>query len=73
MHRGYEAIYRKGELEWVDGMPSIPDGERVVVMVDRPGTATEREKEFEKIWDAARGAWGLGKSVEEVDRDTQHD
>lgn len=68
MPKTYEATYENGILKWLYEKPEIPNGAQVKVTIDFPQTK-KREEEIQKILDAARGAWGKGKSLDEIDRE----
>ncbi|MBN1672517.1 MAG: hypothetical protein JXR37_15860 [Kiritimatiellae bacterium] len=40
MLKTYEATYCHGRLKWLHGRPSIPDGGRVLVVVETTGSTT---------------------------------
>jgi predicted DNA-binding antitoxin AbrB/MazE fold protein len=68
MSKIYEATYENGVLKWLHEKPEIPNGAQVEVVVDLPH-AEKREEEIQKILNAARGAWGKGKSLKEIDHE----
>jgi predicted DNA-binding antitoxin AbrB/MazE fold protein len=69
MLKSYEATYDKGMLKWVQEKPDIEDGEKVIVVVDVRTSLKNRRKEIRKALEGARGAWGTGKSLAEIDRE----
>ena len=69
MLKSYEATYEKGKLNWVQEKPDIEDGERVIVVVDDRTSLKSRRKDIRRALEEARGAWGTGKSLEEIDRE----
>ena len=69
MSKTYEATYEDGTLKWTYEKPEIKNGTKVTVVVDPP---TEPEKDIEEIRrvvEAARGAWGTGKTLDQIDRE----
>lgn len=66
----YEAIYEDGKLEWVNEGPD-PGRYRVLVTVTEEGTSSPSEEEVQRVLDEADGAWGTGKTVEEIDEDVE--
>ena len=71
MIKSYEAIYDKGLLKWTDNKPEIEDGTPVTVVVDTTPSKKRRRKEIQKVLNATRGAWGRGKSLDEIDREIE--
>ena len=70
MQRSYEAIYESGGLRWVSEHPTIPDGERVLVVVEgrsRPERAGGEETR--KLLDAAWGCVEPPRTADDIDRD----
>ena len=71
MIKSYAATYEKGRLTWVAEKPEIEDGERVLVVVEARQSRQRRQQEVHQALQEARGAWGTGKSLEEIDREIQ--
>lgn len=71
MLKSYEAMYEKGRLKWVQGKPEIEDGEKVIVVVETRVPPKRRKQEIHKALKEARGAWGTGKSLAEIDREIE--
>lgn len=69
MLKSYEATFEKGKLKWVRENPEIEDGERVIVLVETRTTSDSSMKDLHRILEEARGAWGTGKSLEDIDRE----
>lgn len=69
MLKSYEATYEKGRLRWVQEKPEIRDGEKVIVVVDTLEPPKRRRQEIRRALQEARGAWGRGKTLEEIDRE----
>jgi hypothetical protein len=68
MLRTYEATYTKGKLKWRHGAPAIEDGCPVIVVAEAATRATPSSTRTLRAWDEARGVWGNGKSLADVDR-----
>jgi predicted DNA-binding antitoxin AbrB/MazE fold protein len=68
MLKSYEALYEKGRLKWVQEKPHIQDGEKVIVVVETQIPPKRSKQEVHKALQGARGAWGKGKSLAEIDR-----
>lgn len=65
----YEAVYEDGRLEWLERPPH--QGRRrvlVTVLEELPRPSAE---EVQRVLDETRGAWGTGKSLNEIDRDIE--
>lgn len=71
MLKSYEALYEKGRLKWVQGKPDIQDGEKVIVVVETQILPKRPRQEIHRALKEARGAWGRGKSLEEIDREIE--
>ena len=71
MLKTYEATYEDGKLRWVKEIPNIQNGAKVSVTVDVPDDVQRREEEIRKVLDEACGAWGTGKTLEEIDREIE--
>lgn len=69
MLKSYEATYEKGRLKWIQESPHIEDGERVIVVVEAKPVLERRKQEIHTALVEARGAWGTGKSLAEIDRE----
>ena len=70
MLKTYEATYDHGKLKWIRGRPVIEDGRQVLVVVDGPKSAGVRlREEIQKALDESLGAWGTGKTLDEIDRE----
>ncbi len=66
MSKTYEAIYENGHLEWLGARPGAGRHRLLVTVVDGrpPQYAAE---EVHRVLEATRGAWGSGKTLEEID------
>lgn len=71
MLKSYEATYEKGRLKWVQEKPQIRDGEKVIVVVEALSPPKRPRQEIQRVLREARGAWGRGKSLEEIDREIE--
>lgn len=69
MLKTYEAVYDHGALKWIGDSPP-EDVSRVVVVVDVPSeTKKHKLSKIRKVLSATRGAWSVGKSIEEIDKE----
>ena len=68
MLKSYEATYEKGSLKWLYGEPPLEDGERVIVVVEVSEPSKRRKEEIRSVLDRTRGAWGTGKTLDQIDR-----
>lgn len=73
MLKNYHAIYEKGKLKWINGKPDIKDGTKVTVLIEHQAHPRPKrtKEEIRNILDEAWGAWGTGKSLEEIDREIE--
>lgn len=69
MSLAYEATYENGILKWTHGKPEISNGTKVTVLVESPLASQSRREEIRRILDETRGAWGTGKTLDEIDRE----
>jgi hypothetical protein len=69
MPRTYEAVYHKGRVDWIAPRPHLPEGTRLVVVVEEQGCGLVGREATLSVLDAAWGAWGTRKSAEEIDRE----
>ena len=66
MAKTYEAIYEDGHLEWLGEQPGTGRHCLLVTVVeDRPPQRSAQE--VHRMFEATRGAWGHGKTREEID------
>lgn len=66
MSKTYEAIYEDGHLEWLGAQPGTGRHRLRVTVVD--GRSRQRSpQEVHRMLEATRGAWGHGKTLEEID------
>jgi hypothetical protein len=56
-------------LNWVQEKPDIEDGERIIVVVDDRSPLKSRRKDIRRVLEEARGAWGTGKSLAQIDQE----
>ena len=66
MSQTYEAIYHNGHLEWLGAEPGAGRHKLLVTVVDSQPSQHSRE-EVRRMLEATRGAWGRGKSLDEID------
>ena len=71
MLKSYEATYNHGRLKWVREKPVIDDGRQILVVVESSERARHRPEEIRKALDESRGAWGRGKTPDEIDSDIE--
>ncbi len=69
MIRSYEARYEKGRLKWIAEAPEIDDGEKILVIVEKPVFHKSLKEEIHKVLVETRGAWGSDRSLAEIDRE----
>lgn len=66
MSKTYEAIYEEGHLEWLGAHPGAGRHRLLVIVVDsRP--PRHAPQEVHGMLEATRGAWGRGKTLEDID------
>ena len=66
MSETYEAIYEDGHLQWLGAHPGAGRHRlRVTIIDDRPPQYSLQE--VHRMLEATRGAWGRGKTLEDVD------
>ena len=65
----YEATYEDGRLRWSRESPHIKDGTRVAVVVEAESAPDGRREIVHNAVAAAKGAWGTGKPLDEIDRE----
>ena len=71
MLKSYEATYEKGSLKWLYGEPPLEDGERVIVVVEVSEPLKRRKEEIRRVLDRTRGAWGTGKTLDQIEREIE--
>jgi predicted DNA-binding antitoxin AbrB/MazE fold protein len=68
MAETYEATYQDGILTWMHEKPKIKNGTKVTVVVaDAPSAPNKDIEETRRIVEAARGAWGKSKTLDQID------
>jgi hypothetical protein len=66
MSKTYEAIYEDGHLQWLGAHPGAGRHRlRVTIIDDRPPQYALQE--VHRMLEATRGAWGRGKTLEDID------
>ena len=66
MRNTYEAVYENGHLEWL-GEPPGAGRHRLLVMVVSTSPPRHSLQEVHRLLEATRGAWGHGKTLEDID------
>ena len=69
MLRTYGAVYRKGVLNWLGRAPNLSEGSHVLVVVEAQPSPEEYRITLRRVLDKAWGAWGIGKTPDEIDRE----
>lgn len=65
MHETYEAIYENGELSWLNKQPQAGRHHVLVTILDL--TKTHSQHDVHNMLTNTSGAWGEGKSLDEID------
>lgn len=60
----YEAILEDGHLEWLSEQPEMGRHRVLITVLERPRRLPE---DVQRVLDGAYGAWGTGKSLDEID------
>jgi hypothetical protein len=66
MSKTYEAIYENGHLQWLGEQPGAGRHRLQVTIIDASPSQHSR-REVHRILEATQGAWGRGKTLEEID------
>jgi hypothetical protein len=66
MSKTYRAIYEDGHLEWLGEQPGSGRHQLLVRVLDVSPPQHELQ-EVHRMLQATRGAWGHGKTLEEID------
>lgn len=66
----YEAVYEDGRLEWLGQRPRV-GRHRVLVIVLEEKMPDRSPEDIQLVLDQTRGAWGTGKTPEEIDREIE--
>jgi hypothetical protein len=69
MLRAYEAVCRKGRLEWVRLPPDLAEGTRLLLLIEDRNPREMDEQGCREVLGAAWGAWGTRKTSDEVDEE----
>jgi len=68
MLQTYEAIYSDNQFRWINQAPPKLDKEvRVVLVMDVEKTTAKPKKNLHEVLQRTRGAWGKGKTLDEID------
>jgi len=68
MLQTYEATYNGEQFRWINQAPPKLDKEVPVVLVmDVEKTAIKPQKNLHDVLQRTRGAWGKGKTLDEID------
>jgi hypothetical protein len=62
----YEAIYENGHLRWLGEQPGAGRHRLQVTIIDA-SPPQHSAQEVHRMLEATRGAWGRGKTLEEID------
>lgn len=71
MLKSYEAIYDHGQLLWLKDKPDTEQARVIVTIVEEPVKPRRSSQEIRQIFDEAWGAWGTGKTPDEIDREIE--
>ncbi|ETX05563.1 hypothetical protein [Candidatus Entotheonella palauensis] len=66
MSKTYEAIYEDGHLEWLGEQPGT-GRHRLLVTVVEKSPPKRSPQEVHRMFEATRGAWGRGKTLDDID------
>ena len=66
MSKSYEAIYEDGHLQWLGAQPE-PGRHRLRVTIIDGHPLPHSSQEVHRILEATRGAWGRGKTLDDID------
>jgi hypothetical protein len=66
MGKTYEALYENGHLEWL-GEPPGAGRHRLLVTVVSTSPPRHTLQEVRRMLAATRGAWGHGKTLDDID------
>ena len=64
----YEAVLEDGQLDWLGEQPGTGRHRVLVIVLEQPRPSPE---EVRRVLDAAYGAWGIGKSLDEIDAEIE--
>lgn len=70
MSKTYAAIYADGRLEWVGEQPGAGHHYVLVTVLER-GAPRHAPEEVHRVLEATCGAWGSGKTREEIDAEIE--
>jgi hypothetical protein len=66
MSKTYEAIYEDGRLQWLGAQPGAGRYRLQVTIIDA-SPPQHSAQEVHCMLEATQGAWGRGKTLEEID------
>jgi hypothetical protein len=66
MSKTYEAIYENGHLQWLGEQPGAGRHRLQVTIIDA-SPPQHSSQEVHRMLEATQGAWGRGKTLEEID------
>ena len=66
MSKTYQAIYENGHLEWLGEQPGTGRHRLLVTIVER-APMPPSSQEVHRMLETTRGAWGHGKTLDEID------
>ena len=64
----YEAVLEDGQLDWIGEQPGVGRHRVLVTVLEKPRPSAE---EVQRVLDETRGAWGTGKSLDEIDAEIE--
>ena len=71
MLKSYKAIYNHGKLHWLNDKPETEQAQVIVTVIEEHVEPERSLKEIHQIFDEAWGAWGTGKTPDEIDREIE--
>ena len=71
MSKTYKAIYADGRLEWVGEQPGAGRHYVLVTVLER-AVPRHTSEEVHRVLEETRGAWGSGKTQDEIDTEIEH-
>lgn len=67
MRETYEAVLNDDRIEWTGRCPEAGRHRVLVTVLDPPRSP----KDIQRVLDETRGAWGTGKSMDEIDAEIE--
>jgi hypothetical protein len=65
MSKTYEAIYEDGHLQWLGAQPGAGRHRLRITIIDE-SPLQHSPQEVQRMLEATRGAWGRGKTLEDI-------